>query len=285
MKTFLACIAGSYSGSAIRNYFFGVRAWHLVQGLPWQMDDNEMEVILRGAERLAPKTSKRKKRQPYTVEYMEKLRAVMDLADPFDAAVFACLTTIFWSGARVGEFTIANLRSFDPSLHIQPKHVRPDCDRQGNAVMTFFIPHTKCVAEGESVQWARQEGVLDPEAALENHQTVNNPPEDGPLFAYRYNRSKDGYRALTKPKFVGRLHEAAKLAGLEPLQGHGIRIGSTLEYLLRGLPLDTVKLIGRWASQAFELYLRKHAQVLAPYLQAQPGLHTTFVQRTLPPVR
>ncbi|KAJ7223915.1 hypothetical protein C8J57DRAFT_955046, partial [Mycena rebaudengoi] len=58
------------------------------------------------------------------------------------------------------------------------------------------------------------------------------------------------------------------------IQGHGIRIGASLLYLLRGVPFDVVKTLGRWASDAFLLYLRKHAQIMAPYIQANPGIHT-----------
>ncbi|TEB31909.1 hypothetical protein FA13DRAFT_1628746, partial [Coprinellus micaceus] len=50
--------------------------------------------------------------------------------------------------------------------------------------------------------------------------------------------------------------------------GHGIRIGPTLEYLLRGVPFDVMKVKGWWASDTFQTYLRKHAQILAPYMQA-----------------
>jgi hypothetical protein len=46
---------------------------------------------------------------------------------------------------------------------------------------------------------------------------------------YRANRT---CRPLTKNKFLERVAGAAHAAGLDPLQGHGIRIGSTLEYLL-----------------------------------------------------
>ncbi|KDQ16959.1 hypothetical protein BOTBODRAFT_73190, partial [Botryobasidium botryosum FD-172 SS1] len=67
--------------------------------------------------------------------------------------------------------------------------------------------------------------------------------------------------------FLQALADAAKRAGLEPMQGHGIRIGSTLMYLLQGLSFEAVKTIGRWASDAFRLYLRKHTQILAPYIQ------------------
>ena len=82
-----------------------------------------------------------------------------------------------------------------------------------------------------------------------------------------------------------RLAKAAKAANEDPLQGHGIRIGSALEYLLRGVPFDVIKVQGRWSSDAFTLYLRKHGQILAPYLQAVPQLHQEFLRYTMPRVR
>ncbi|SJL14243.1 uncharacterized protein ARMOST_17699 [Armillaria ostoyae] len=120
-----------------------------------------------------------------------------DLAVPLDAAVAACLTTTFYSGARLGEFTLTNLGCFDLLVHCKRSDVQ-------------------------------------------------------------------------KPAFLTRLHKAFKDTKMEPLQGHGIRIGATLEYLLRGIPFDVIKTIGRWKSNAFTLYLQKHAQILAPYMQANP---------------
>jgi hypothetical protein len=107
---------------------------------------------------------------------------------------------------------------------------------------------------------------------------VNKPPSSGHLFAYRW---KSGHRPLTKKTFISCIAQAARDTGEDPLQGHGIQIGSTLEYLLRGISLETVKVIGRWASDAFILYLQKHAQILAPYLQAFPELHHAVATSTM----
>jgi hypothetical protein len=60
------------------------------------------------------------------------------------------------------------------------------------------------------------------------------------------------------------------LIGENNLKGHGIQIGATLEYLLHGVPFDVVKSLGRWASEAFMLYLRQHAVIIAPYIQNHP---------------
>jgi hypothetical protein len=81
------------------------------------------------------------------------------------------------------------------------------------------------------------------------------------------------------------MRQAAVAAGLDPPKGHGIRIGSTLEYLLRGVPFDVVKVKGRWASNSFQTYLRKHGQILAPFMQAHPIVHETLIRYTMPPVR
>jgi hypothetical protein len=39
-----------------------------------------------------------------------------------------------------------------------------------------------------------------------------------------------------------------------------------------------MKVKGRWASDAFLIYLTKHAQILAPYMQAHPVLHSVVHQ-------
>jgi hypothetical protein len=145
----------------------------------------------------------------------------------------------------------------------------------------FHLPHTKTSTTGEDVSWAKQNGPSDPEEALRNHMHINDPPPNNALFAYRH---KNSHRPLTKTNFLKRLTIATKAAGHKPLQGHGIHIGGTLEYLLRNIPFDVVKVKGRWASDAFLAYLRQHAQILAPYMQATPALHEEFLRYTLPPI-
>lgn len=146
-------------------------------------------------------------------------------------------------------------------------------------VTQFALPFTKTSSTGEEVFWAAQAGPTNPRAALDNHLQINSPPPSGHLFAYKY---KKGYRPMTKRDFLKRLDSAAREAGLTPLHGHSIRIGGTLELLLRGIPFDVVKTMGRWSSDAFTGYLRRHAQILAPYLQDSPELHNDFVRLAMP---
>ncbi|KIJ09687.1 hypothetical protein PAXINDRAFT_87109 [Paxillus involutus ATCC 200175] len=282
ISAFISTLAGSYSGSAVSNYINGVRAWHTVHGLDWALNNTETDALLKAASSLAPPQSKRPPREPYTVDLLVSIRSHLDLSSPLHAATFACLTSAFYATTRVGKLTVKTLLSFDPLSHIKPSDIRMERDHQGNAITNIHLPKTKSAPNGEDINWARQNGPSDPQAALENHQRVNCPPSNGPLFAYRNSKT---HKPLTKNKFLSVLASALKAAGRPPLQGHGIRIGSTLEYLLRNVPFDVVKVKGRWASDAFLVYLRRHAQILAPYMQAQPSLHKSFLRLTLSPAR
>ena len=200
-----------------------------------------------------------------------------------DAAVFACLTTCFYASARLGEFTMRTLTSFNPNSHITLQHLSYNQDCNDFKVMVLHLPRTKAAGrEGEDVYWASQDGDTDPTTALGNHLWINQPSVVSHLFAYKAMHTR---HPLTKSKFLERVGTAALATSLEPLQGHGIRIGSTLEYLLQGVPFNVMKAEGHWAGDSFQLYLRKHAVITAPYIQSSPAVHEAFVQYALPPVR
>ena len=281
IMSFVSTLAAAYSGSAISNYVYGVRAWHLLHSIPWKINKPKLEALLKAVEKLTLPSSRRKKRCPYTVDFMLAIRHNIDLTTPLGAAVFACLSTCFFATGRVGEFMVQRLDAFDHNTHVSRARVKYDQNREGQRVTILHVPHTKAAPQGEDVCWARQEGPMDPDTALAHHLELNDPPLNDHLFTYRH---KNGHRPLTKSKFLAELAKATRAGGLEPLQGHGIRIGSTLEYLLRGMPFDVMKVKGRWSSDAFTLYLRKHAQILAPYIQAVPAVHDAFVRLTMPAV-
>ncbi|KAG1826697.1 cytochrome P450 [Suillus variegatus] len=179
--------------------------------LRWILNDEEIDALLKATENLTPPSSKCKKRRPYTIEFICTLQSHLNPECPLDVAVFSCLTSAFYCTARVGEFTIPTLTSFNPNRHVKPSDTKTS------------------ITDGEDVLFAKQNGPSDPERAFLQHIAINNPPPGAALFAYRY---KNGHRPLTKQKFITRLARAARAAGMDPLQGHGIRIGSTLEYLL-----------------------------------------------------
>ena len=205
--------------------------------------------------------------------------------DPCDAAIYACTVVTFYCVARLGEFTVPNIREkFDPTKYVTRRDVQMLKDKDGLPVIKFRIPVTKCEATGEDMQCAPQAGcVTDPEAALRNHLRLNPAPPDAHLFAWKH--PKSGLRPLSKTQVTNKLAEIAKRNDLADLKGHSLRIGGTLFYLLKGVPFDVVKVIGRWAGDAFTLYLRDHALILAPFLQSEPRIFNDFMHIAMPPVR
>lgn len=284
LASFISTLAGVYGGSTIKNYFYGVRAWHVIHGLPWKVNDGEIKALLTAGAKLAPKESSRNEKEPWTVEHLAAVCNQLDPNKPEDAAFFACITTAFWGAARLGEVTVPNLGAFDPAIHVKLQDVEFNVKDRNNLEQTvIFIPWTKVAKQkGEKIFWADQDGVTDPQAAFANHLKINNPLVNDHLFSFNYQGKQ---RPMSRNVFIRRMKQATTNAGLPNLTGHGLRVGATLEYLLKGTPFDVVKAKGRWQSDAFRGYLRKHAQVMAPYMQKNPGAYDTFIRYAMPPVR
>ena len=116
------------------------------------MNEPEMEALLKATKKATPESSKRKKRLPYTPQFISVIRAHFDLSNPFKAAVYACLTTTFYACTWVGEFAIPILTAFKPNSHIKPSNVSSERDRNGLESTTFQLPHTKTSIHGETVE-------------------------------------------------------------------------------------------------------------------------------------
>jgi hypothetical protein len=134
MLAFLASCAGSYSGASLSNYVAGLKAWHLLHGHSWDVNSTELKTVLEGASRLTPPSSKRAVREAFTPDTLALLKLSLNLQEPLHAAVFACVTICFWSIARLGELTVANIKSFDSQKHITQANMSQVTDRDGNQV-------------------------------------------------------------------------------------------------------------------------------------------------------
>lgn len=235
------------------------------------MKGEHLKLLYKSADKLAPDASKRTPRKPVVIKDLEKILAMLDLSDPFDVATGACATILIYAIARSGELTVPNLSAFDPTLHPQILNLSEEEDDEGHMAMQIWLPSTKRKpVDGEAISFAAQNTPTCPIAALRRHLDLNNPVAGEHLFAYsHYNPQKKAHerRPLTKTAFIERINKAAKEAGLKPIHGHGFRIGGVLFYLLLGRPFQVVKEIGRWASDTFTIYLRRHTAILAPYLQ------------------
>ena len=284
LSTFISTLAGSYGGSTIKNYVYGILSWHILHGLKWFSRNDEIEALLRAAHKPSPRSSKHKEKPPWTIQDLTTFCKALDQNDPKDSAVLACLTTTFWGTARLREVTVPKLNGFDPNLHIKPSDVQyniKDCNNCEETVI--FIPWTKTAREkGENIFWTKQDGPINPQHALQNHLKINSPKENDHLFSFKH---ANGYCPMTQSIFITQINQIiTKFSLSQDLTGHGIHVGSTLGYLLRGIPFDVVKSKGRWQSNAFRGYLHDHTQVMAPYMQAKLRIHNSIVRYSMPPI-
>ena len=252
--------------------------WHILHSVPWSTNEIEVNSLLRGARLMQP--IPKPKRTPILVKDINSIMQNLNLADPLQASAFACLTSTFFACARLGEFTVMNIKEYEPSKHVSRKRVTIIRDIQGKPTVTFFIPKTKTNPYGEYVFWKKQELQCDPEKALTNHFLINNPKPNEHLFSYSIQGKT---RPLTQTAFLVTIKKAARKAGVRFSFGHSLRIGGTLEYLLRGVPFEVIKQQGRWKSEAFSLYLRNHAEIISPYLTNSPSIQDKFLNHSYNP--
>jgi hypothetical protein len=296
---FVADLAGSYSKSAIHNAVAGVHAWHDLHGCKWkvcciysvhcygfalttvQVDERRLALMQKGAGEHVPATSKQEQRRPILLKDLEAIAGVVDQTKPADVAFFACLLTTFWGTARLGEFVVPSAIAFNPLKHVKPNNVKQTQDVNGLPVFEFHVPRTKVADDGEILCFAPRPGATDPYAALLRHFEVNDPPKDGPLFAFRPTATSPSRVPLTRHFFLCRLKQALQSAGLDQAHGHSLRIGGTLQLLLEGVSFEAVKAKGRWKSNAFHRYLREHGAVMAQFIQA-PDLERNLVEYSIP---
>ncbi|KIJ23636.1 hypothetical protein M422DRAFT_275739 [Sphaerobolus stellatus SS14] len=225
--------------------------------VPWAVCMVELSAALDGAARLAPPSSRQEKHSPFTTTILDGIISALDPTTPLDIAVKVALITTFWTMACTGEFVTPNLQSKDPARFISRGGLSQRWDCNNLPMVVFSL-----------------RGGLP-------HFCLNNPPLHAPLFAWRH---PHGLHPLTYSAFIKRIDSALTAAGLPKMQYHGLWIGSIFEYLLCRLPLDVVKTMGCWSSNSFSIYLRRHAVVLAPYIQAAPVLEP-FTQVAMPPPR
>ncbi|EGN91555.1 hypothetical protein SERLA73DRAFT_67202 [Serpula lacrymans var. lacrymans S7.3] len=133
LLSFLSSCAGSYAGSTLSNYAVGLRAWHLLHGHSWNINNIELKAMLKGATQLAPPSSKCPCRQPITPAHIILIRAKLNL----DAAIYACPTTVFYAVARLGESTVPTIKDFNPNKHITQANISDVRDRNNLRVKTF----------------------------------------------------------------------------------------------------------------------------------------------------
>lgn len=262
--TYLAM--NNIASNTIKVYLSGVRQLHIRQGIPPPPPTAEMArltQVLRGIKmtQAAERRGAARQRLPITPDMLRQIKVRWQLEPPSKDRImlWAAFLTCFFGFFRSGEICAKQSGAFDPSTDLSMDCVKVD-NLLNPRVIQIRLAKSKTDQgrEGAIINLPRTEDDLCPVAALLTWLVYRgNFP--GPLFLFQSGAH------LTRARLVEELRKAMERTGLEPNQfsGHSFRIGAATAAAARGIPDSQIKLLGRWKSAAFQLYLKPSGTQMA----------------------
>ena len=199
--------------------------------------------------------------QPVTPGVLQTIQPILHswLGDHDFSMVWAAFTLAFFAFLRCSEFTYQGISRFRPQVDLStdcvsfhPSLASPERMSKTNA---FRQGHTLVIACSTSLVCAV--------TAMHDYFLTARPR--GPLSSFR------SERLLTRSAVVNLLRDAARQVGLlyNSLKGHSFHIGAASTAAAAGLPDWLIKVLGRWSSDCYQLYIRTPRTVL---LSAAPRM-------------
>lgn len=254
---YAAYLARTVAPTTVRQYLKGARDYYKDIGYDDFASPTKWRALyktLKGIDRT--KQSAGNKKQPITPAMLLKFRQTLDLSRPSHAAIWACVTTAFFTFMRK-----SNVSTQSSSMHSDGKCLRA-CD-----IVLDYADHTIAVTAPGSktrqfgaaptvhVQGMRNHG-LDPFEALANHFAVNGKPASamGPAFCYTEHGK---VKSITHAEVVAAAKRMAELMGVLPstVAGHSFRRGGATWAFMCGVPEVLVQRQGDWRSQQYREYI------------------------------
>ena len=223
-----------------------------------------LELALRGVKREQACVPTRT-RSPITPAVLGKPQQVWDPSNLNHIMLSAACCVAFFGFLRSGELTVAEPGGYDPGQHLTIGDVSVDNAGQPTRV-TLRIKQSKTdpFRRGVSVHLHQTNVPLCPVSALLAYLVLRGS-QDGPLF------QMEGGAPLSRTQLVSEVRAALQAAGMDPSKyaGHSFRIGAATTAAACGVPVDIIKMLGRWRSDAYQLYVKI------------PGLELALISRTL----
>lgn len=252
------------SSQTVTSYLAALRFTQIALGLgtPPTSQWTRLHYTVRGIKRLHPGSS-RKTRLPVTPDILMGLCRTWSaghIESPYDARLLWAACCLGYFGfLRAGEFTVTN--SSSAASIIQISDVAVD-SLSSPSILRVFLKRAKSDPFGKGIEiYLGKTGLpLCPVTAVLNFMKIRRAG-DGPLFMF-----EDG-TPLSRSVFVKRVRSALTKAGFnhESYSGHSFRIGAATAAAAAGIPAHTIKMLGRWSSEAYLLYIRQPRSSLAAF--------------------
>ena len=263
---FSSYLARTVKHSTIKLYLAAVRNLHIScgHGDPL-LGKLLLTKVLRGILRYQGQA--RILRQPVTPGVLLAIRPILRswLGERDFCMIWAAFTLAFFGFLRCSEFTYQGVFKFRPNFDLSADCVSFHPCLAAPQQMSILLKSSKTdvFRNGHKLVISCSPSPVCAVSAMRSYFLAARP--QGPLFSFQSGRF------LTRSAVVNLLRDATRLAGLpyESLKGHSFRIGAASTAAAAGLPDWLIKVLGRWSSDCYQLYIRTPHNVL---LSAAPRM-------------
>lgn len=244
------------SHATIQSYLSAVRHLHVCMGLPEPRagPTPKLDLVQRGirrvqAERQEP--GQGRPRRPITPAILRQIRALWSAsAHDFDTIMlWSACTLCFFGFFRIGEITAPSDSAFRVDSHLGYSDLAVDDSANPTLLHVHLkVSKTDQFRRGMDVFVGSTGNDLCPVSAY----LAVRGPSLGAVFRWH-----DG-GVLTPTRFTARIREALETLGLNSTlyAGHSFRIGAATTAAERGIDDAFIKILGRWESSAYQVYIR-----------------------------
>ena len=254
---FATFLANTVQHSTIKVYLSAVRSLHIEQGFADPLVDClRLQRVLRGIKRTQGDTSSL--RLPVTDDIMMVIFRALDLSLPDHCMFWAACNLAYFGFLRSAEFTVPNLASFSPSIHLGLADVAIDSLSSPSCLrLRIKASKTDPFRKGYFLHIGRGEFPLCAIRSLLSYLTLRGDAP-GPLFLFR------DRRPLSRALLTLWLRDILSSAGIQGnFSSHSFRIGAATVATRNGIPDHQIQALGRWTSSAYLSYIRTPAESLS----------------------
>ena len=256
---FVSFLADSIQHSSIKVYLSAVRSLHIEQGFPDPLlNCLRLQRVLRGVKR--SQGSPAAQRLPITDSLLWVIHRALNFK-LFDHCAFwaACMLGYF-GFLRAAEFTVPNLAGFSPAIHLSVADIAVDSHQSPTCLrVRIKASKTDPFRQGCHIHIGLGRAPLCAVHALLAYLSIRGKAP-GPLFLLASGQP------LSRAILTDWLRQIFSTAGIEGnFSSHSFRIGAATVAARNGIPDHLIQALGRWTSNAYQLYIRMPSEALAGF--------------------
>lgn len=264
---------GQIQADTIAGYLSGLRSYHVDRNFSTTVFDSfQLDRVLRGVRRMFPQA--KKTRLPITKDILLNITRTKptSLQDLNINTAFK----VAWAGfLRMGEFTYTKADLKNRKLFSATKLTRSDITfSQDDQYVVLRLKRSKTDVKhtGVEIIIAATNDATCPVSALRQLFMLDPQPSNAPLYRL------DNGAAFARKPVIQILRQKLEASGIpyQTYSGHSFRKGAAQHASDNGMLDEHIQKLGRWSSQAFQLYFKTSSTSLYSLnLRFQTGMITT----------